>query len=170
MKKIVIIGLSTVFSYFFSIYLKEAYQFIDVLIIPYLAIISGVIIASVSTILGNINSLFALLKMKEQSCSEDKKQSVNQIIVSVEGHLDNVIIEIKQNSVFIILVCLVVIILRLCNSIDLPWITFPFSNYYISKEILLKVFAIDLTILSTIAMLDSLFCFFTINDHFKALR
>jgi hypothetical protein len=170
MKKVIIIFLSTTFSYFFIVFLNEAFTFIDTLIIPYLAIISGVIISSISTILGNINSLFTLLKMKQESCSDVKKAEMIKTISSIEGHLDNVVIELKHNSIFIILICLIVILLRLLNSIDIPHITFPISNYFIGKTILIESIVLDLTILSTISMLDTLFCFFKINDHFKLLR
>jgi hypothetical protein len=127
-------------------------------------ILIGVIVAVFGVLMGTITGMFTLFV---EALNNSEKETVEKAPQIVE-HIDKVVVDLKQNTLFLIFASAVCIVIPLLRGFNIPFIAWKYNAPF-CKNTLLSTIMLTLIILSLIAIIDSINCIFGIYKAYSRI-
>ena len=169
MNKYLKILLLFVVSFFICFWSRE--EKIDILLdkvfFNTLSILIGLSIAIVGIFLGSINSLYlSLYKMIKKDGTQFSDNEINEIKKGLNGLIN----ELKDNTFLSVYSLIIIILLFVFKSIDLPYIHWFIDSVTITKNFTLNLLIIFVSTLIFWSIVDSVKVVFNITNAFELVK
>ncbi len=152
-------------SYLFAIYIPNFDSIIDGIASQGFSLLVGTVIGAFGVLMGTITGLFTLYTETLQEAPQKNIEKAPGLI----SQLDDVIKELKQNTLFLIFALAICIILPVWRKTDLPLLHLSISTFYFSKNIIISTLSSTLIIGSFIGIIDVVSSMFKIYNIYSSL-
>jgi len=129
------------------------------LALPSLGILAGLLIGAVGVFLGSLGNLYTVMKLDNSI----NKEKLNDFFVFIKKTVK----EVKHDVMFTIISIGLSLLLPFFINIDLPFITWPFQSWWLSKSIVLTSVALCLVMLAFVAILDCVGAMFKLHQIYE---
>lgn len=131
-------------------------SFIDKLTFRVISSFVGLSIAIVGIFLGSVSNIYlSLYKFKKT----DNESLTDKEMATIKGGLDELIQELKENSIFTLFTYITILIIYVIREMDLPFIVWMLQHKYFTENI----------ILNSLILMGSSLIFWAIWDSVKVV-